>query len=147
MYLPLAAVMLLVVLGAHAALGRARLAALLAAPLLVLTLLRNGDYVNGVTIWTGSLARYPDNPRAHVNLGDAYVNAGQMQLGEEQFRLALRLDPDQAEAHNNLGVIESGSGRIAEAAADFRAALRLSPNFDEPRKNLEALEAAHPELK
>jgi hypothetical protein len=147
MYLPLAAVMLLVVLGVHAALGRARLAAWLAAPLLVLTLLRNGDYVNGVTIWTESLARYPDNPRAHVNLGDAYVNAGQTQLGEEQFRLALRLDPDQAEAHNNLGVIESGSGRIAEAAADFRAAVRLSPAFDVPRKNLEALEAAHPELK
>jgi tetratricopeptide (TPR) repeat protein len=147
MYLPLAAVLLLVVLGVHRALGRAWPAAFLAAPLLALTLLRNNDYVNGVTIWSQSIARYPDNPRAHINLGDAYVDAGRLQLGAEEFRAALRLDPNLAEAYNNLGVAEAGLGQTAQAAADYREALRLSPSWDKPRQNLVALEAAHPELK
>jgi Flp pilus assembly protein TadD len=98
--------------------------------------------VNGITIWSQSVARYPDNPRAHINLGDAYVNAGQPRLGAEQFQAALRLDPNLAEAHNNLGVVEAGLGETAQAEAEYRAALQISPGWDKPRRNLEQLEAA-----
>ena len=141
MYLPLAAVMLLVVLAVHALCGRARLAAILALPFICLTLLRNDDYANGVTIWVQSVARYPDNPRAHINLGNAYVNAGQLRSGADQFIIALRLDPNLSEAHNNLGVAEAGLGETAQAEADYRAAMRISPGWDKPRENLEQLEA------
>jgi len=142
MYLPLAAVLLLVVLGVHAILGRARLAAILALPFIWLTLLRNDDYANGLTIWLQSVARYPDNPRAHINLGNAYVNAGDLRSGADQYVIALRLDPNLSEAHNNLGVAEAGMGETAAAEADYRAALRISPGWDKPRENLEHLEAA-----
>jgi tetratricopeptide (TPR) repeat protein len=146
MYLPLAAVVLLVVLGLQAAGLRARRIALLAAPLLALTLLRNADYVNGITIWEQSVARYPDNPRAHINLGAAYVNAGQLQRGADEFEAALRLDPSLPEAHNNLGVAEKLLGQPALAAVEFRAALRLSPGWIKPRQNLDDLRHSHPEL-
>ena len=146
MYLPLAAVVLVVVLGLHAAGLRARWTALLAAPLLVLTLLRNADYVNGVTIWQQSVERYPGNPRARINLGNAWVNAGQFERGAEQFEAALRLDPNLPEAHNDLGVAENALGQPARAAAEFRAALRLFPGWDKPQRNLDALRRAHPEL-
>ncbi len=146
MYLPLAAVVLLVVLGLDAAGLRARRTALLAAPLLVLTLLRNADYVNGVTIWEQSVARYPDNPRAHINLGTAYVNAGQLPRAVDQFQAAIRLDPTIPEARNNLGVAENQLGQTAAAAAAFREALRLSPGWDKPQRNLDDLRHAHPEL-
>jgi tetratricopeptide (TPR) repeat protein len=142
MYLPLAAVLLLVVLAVQAACGRARFAAILALPLIALTILRNDDYANGLTIWTQSVARFPDNPRARINLGNAYVNAGQLRAGAEQFTLALRLDPNLSEAHNNLGVAEAGLGETTQAEADYRAALRISPGWDKPRENLESLEAA-----
>jgi tetratricopeptide (TPR) repeat protein len=145
MYLPLAAVIVLFVLAVHAVCGRARFAAILIVPLIALTLLRNGDYLNGITIWSSSVAHYPDNPRAHINLGNAYVNAGRPQLGAAQFALALKLDPHLAEAHNNLGVVEAGLGETAAARADYRAAMRLSPGWDKPRENLEHLDAAmHP---
>ena len=147
MYLPLAAVMLLLVLAVHALSGRARWAALLAVPLIALTLLRNSEYVNGLTIWSESVAYYPDNPRARINLGNAYVQSGQAALGVAQFRAALRLDPNLPEAHNNLGVVEAGLGETPQAAADYRAALRLAPGWDKPEKNLEALKSAHPEIK
>jgi tetratricopeptide (TPR) repeat protein len=142
MYLPLAAVMPLLVLGVHAVTGRARWAVLLAIPFVVLTLLRNAEYVNGLTIWSESVARHPDNPRAHINLGDVYVEAGQPHLGAEQFRLALRLDPNLPEAHNNLGVVEAGLGENAQAADEYRAALRLSPGWYRPRETLERLESS-----
>jgi tetratricopeptide (TPR) repeat protein len=147
MYLPLAAVMLLVVLALHALTGRARWAALLAAPLLALTLLRNVDYVNGLTIWQQSAARYPDNPRAHINLGNAYVNASRFPLAEDEFTAALRLDSTLPEAYNDRAVAEAAQGKWAAAADDYRAAVRLAPGWDKPEKNLEALQAAHPELK
>jgi tetratricopeptide (TPR) repeat protein len=147
MYLPLAAVMLLVVLGLHAATGRVRWAVLLAAPLLALTLLRNADYVNGLTIWQQSVARYPDNPRAHINLGNAYVNAGRFPLGEAEFTIALHLDSSLPEAYNDRAVAEAAQGKIAAAADDYRNAVRLAPGWDKPENNLEALRAAHPDLK
>jgi tetratricopeptide (TPR) repeat protein len=144
MYLPLAAVIVLVVLTVHVVCGRARWAAILVVPLFALTLLRNGEYLNGITIWSGSLAHYPDNPRARINLGNAYVNSGQPKLGEAQFILALRLDPSLPEVHNNLGVVEAGLGQTDAARAEYREALRLAPGWGKPRENLERLHAATP---
>jgi tetratricopeptide (TPR) repeat protein len=142
MYLPLATVIVLVVLAVHAVCGRARFAAILVVPLIALTLVRNGEYLDGITIWSYSVAHYPDNPRARINLGNAYVNAGQPRLGAAQFALALKLDPSLAEAHNNLGVVEAGLGETDAARADYREAMRISPGWDKPRENLERLDAA-----
>jgi tetratricopeptide (TPR) repeat protein len=141
-YLPLAAVILLVVLTVHAACGRARFAAILAVPLVALTLLRNGEYLNGITIWTSAVARYPANPRAHINLGNAYVAAGRPRLGETQYRLALQLDSNLPEAHHNLGMVEASLGETAAARADYLAARRLLSGRDKPRENLQHLDAA-----
>jgi hypothetical protein len=144
MYLPLAAILLLVVLALHVALSRFSLAAIfiLLTGCMTLTLQRNDDYLDGVSIWSGSLARYPDNPRAWINLGNAYVETGRPELGAAEFKTAIRLDPDLPEAHNNLGVVEAGEGQIAQAEAEYRTAMRLAPGWDKPRKNLEQLEAA-----
>ena len=144
MYLPLAAVLLLLVLAAEMVTRRAWIAAVLAVPFIALTFLRNAEYVNGATIWEQSVARYPDNPRAHINLGNAYVEAGQPRRGAEQFEQALRLDPNLPEAHNNLGIVEAGLGETEQAAAEFRDATRLSPSWDKPRENLERLESSPP---
>jgi hypothetical protein len=143
MYLPLAAVLLLVVLGLHVAFGRSSLAALfiLIGACVVLTWQRNGEYLNGLTIWSESVARYPDNPRALINLGNAYVEAGEAERGAAEFKAAIRLDPTLPEAHNNLGVVEAGQGHVASAMAEYREALRLAPGWEKPRQNLEHLES------
>jgi tetratricopeptide (TPR) repeat protein len=143
MYLPLAAVMTLVVLALHAVVERFALAVVvLVIGGVALTLERNEDYLNGVTIWSGSVAHYPNNPRSHINLGNAYVQSGHAELAAEQYRAAIRLDPTLPEPHNNLGVVEAGEGNFAEAAAEYREAMRLLPGWDKPQRNLEELEAA-----
>jgi tetratricopeptide (TPR) repeat protein len=144
MYLPLAAVILLIVLALHTMLGRFRRAAVGALVLacIALTLQRNGEYLNGITIWSGAVARYPDNPRSHIDLGNAYVNSDRPELAKAEFRTAIRLDPTLPEAHNNLGVVEAGQGHVAQAETEYREALRLLPGWDKPQRNLDALEAA-----
>jgi tetratricopeptide (TPR) repeat protein len=148
MYLPLAAVLLLVVLGLDLVFGRFRLAAVAVLLLasVALTLQRNGEYLDGVTIWSGALAHYPDNPRALIDLGNAYVQSGRPEMGAAEFRAAIRLDPTFPESHNNLGVVEAGEGHFAQAEAEYREALRLSPGWDKAQRNLDALEAARKAL-
>jgi tetratricopeptide (TPR) repeat protein len=142
MYLSLAAVLVLVVLGVELLFGRCRLAvlAVLVVASVALTLQRNGEYLNGVTIWTGALAHYPDNPRALIDLGNAYVQSGRPEMGAAEFRAAIRLDPTLPEAHN-LGVVEANEGHLAQAEAEYREALRLLPGWEKAQRNLTELEA------
>ncbi|HVW21470.1 MAG TPA: tetratricopeptide repeat protein [Opitutaceae bacterium] len=134
MYLPLAGVVALVVLGVA---GPAR--TLLAPPLRIAGALglvaglafatweRNLDYRTEHAIWAQAVRAYPSNARAHYNLGTTLEHAGARGEAEAQYREAIRLKPDYADPRNNLGEQLLGEGRVAEAEAEFRAALRLQP--------------------
>jgi len=143
MYLPLIAVVALVVL-AIAAEARTLLApplriagtALLAAGLALATRARNADYRTENAIWAQAVAALPGNARAHYNLGTTFEHAGAVAPAEAQYREALRLQPGYAEPHNNLGNLLLGQGRLADAEAQFRAGLRLQPANAEIAYNL-----------
>jgi tetratricopeptide (TPR) repeat protein len=140
MYLPLAAVMTLVVLGIHAAVGRKSGAvfALLALGLGLLTARRNEDYRSELTIWKDTVAKQPNNERAHTNLGAILSRMpGRLNDAIAQYEAALRLQPDYAEAHNNLGLAWSHlPGRLNDAIAQYQEALRLKPDLAEAHNNL-----------
>ena len=80
MYLPLAAVVALTLLVAYRWSARWTLAG--AAGLAVLagfaTAQRNFDYRSALALWSDTVAKRPDNPRAHVNLGSTLATAGQV---------------------------------------------------------------------
>ncbi len=133
MYLPLAAVVALAVLGVHALARRhPPLGPRLAAVLLVLatlalgtrTVLRNRDYRDAITIWRSATERRATNPRSHFNLGNELMEAGSLPEAVASFERALRLDPDHDRALNNIAWIYATS-----SAADRRQideALRLA---------------------
>ena len=141
MYLSLAAVILLTVLAVYSALGRYSRAAIsvLVFACVMLTFQRNADYLNGVTIWSDSVEHYPNNPRAHINLGNAYFESGDSKQAVTELTTAIRLDPNLPEARNNLGVVEAAQGDIAQATAEFKEAIRLAPGWDKPQQNLDHL--------
>ena len=104
MYLPLAAVVALVVLGG-ANLGRYVLGrwqqtrrilewGVSAAVVLVLTLLtiqRNQDYMTRLTIWLDTVAKRPNNPRAHLGVANAlYESDPQEAIGQDEEALRLK---------------------------------------------------------
>ena len=145
MYLPLAAVVVLAVLGIYALVplraGLAGRRSLLVFGVLVtalgfLTDRRNQDYRTELAIWQDTVRKRPDNPRAHTSLGAALKRVGRVREEIEQYQEALRLEPDNAEAHNNLGNTLLDLNQVPEAVTQFQEALRTHPGFAEAQNNL-----------
>ena len=139
MYLPLAAVVVLVTLLSYS-LGRRRafvVLGLVAVGLGALTVRRNQDYRSELGIWEDTIAKLPHTSRGQSNLGMALAEKpGRLLDAVAHCEEALRLKPDFAQAHNNLAnVLAKLPGRMPEAIAHFEEALRLDPNYVEAQSN------------
>lgn len=139
-YLPLAAVVTLVVLGLHAWQGRRGLmaGAVFAFVLGGVTVSRNRDFQTAETLWRDTVAKRPENPRAHNNLGFVLYEQGQVTEPAACYERALQLDPDYADAHSNYGALLFKLGRVEEALAHERRAVELRPGLAIAHNNLAA---------
>ncbi|HUI07689.1 MAG TPA: tetratricopeptide repeat protein [Verrucomicrobiae bacterium] len=139
MYLSLAAVVSMVVLGLYSLLGRRSLVvfALMAIALGILTWRRNQDYRSEVILWQDAAAKFPQSPSVHYNLGVALWREGRAREAIAQYEQVLRLNPDNLEeVHNNLGLALWKEGRVQEAIGHWEEALRLKPEYADPHYNL-----------
>jgi tetratricopeptide (TPR) repeat protein len=139
MYLSLAAVVTLGVLGVYAWMGRRSLIlfAAVAAGLGWLSVERNKDYLTAQAIWSDTVAKRPDNARARYNLGNALHDIpGRLPDAVAQFEAAVQFHPDSSLAHYNFANILNDAGRIPEAIAQYDEALRLDPNNAQAHNNL-----------
>ncbi len=149
MYLPLGALVGLIVPIACQGLGRRALPgfAALAVVLGVLTVSRNHAYRSAVSIWEDTLAKHPFSSRAHNNLAvDLAKVAGREPEALAQYEQALRIKPDFAEAHVNLGAeLAKTASYAAQALAHFEQAIRFNPRSANAHYNLALALAPHPE--
>jgi tetratricopeptide (TPR) repeat protein len=152
MYLPLAAVVALVVLGGYALLQgplarltpsvRLRsvvLGVLVVVPALVLALhtrFRNRAYGDLRVMWADVVAKRPANPRGHVNLGTVLIDRGDKVGAEEHFRTAVDLEPQYAIAQHHLGQALALRGRYDEGELHLRKAIDLDPDWPQPHVGL-----------
>jgi tetratricopeptide (TPR) repeat protein len=138
MYLPLAAVMVSIVLSLHHLLGRRSLFLFIAwaAALGALTAKRNEDYRSAFALWTDTVAKQPNNERAHNNLAALLIERNRLVEAVSEATRAVELAPEFAEARNNQGVAYSALGHPADALTAFQAALRLKPDYPEALNNL-----------
>jgi tetratricopeptide (TPR) repeat protein len=112
MYLPLAGLIVLLVLGTHWVLQRiaARrtaaiglfLAFFIVCALCARTLARNADYHNGLAMWSKTVQTAPWNPRACTNVAIAYLKQGKKQEAIDATARALGIDPGYADAYRHL---------------------------------------------
>jgi tetratricopeptide (TPR) repeat protein len=144
MYLPLAAVVTLVVAGLHAAsqrmVGRgwisdhasklANVGLVLAAAGIcaVLTVRRNEVYHSPLSLWRDTVAKSPHNLSAYNNLGQLLATEGRTAEALDCFQQAVRVDPRHVETLNNMGSALVQLGRAAEAIDHHEAALRIEPD-------------------
>ncbi len=145
-YLSLAALVVLAVVGGYAVLGRVKwasrqrlggiLALIVVAVLSYLTVERNSDYRSSLALWRSVVEAVPDNARGHVYMGLALGEKGESQAALTHLRRAVELRPEFAEAHNNLGLALAEGGEIEAALGHFRRALEIYSNFVEARENL-----------
>jgi tetratricopeptide (TPR) repeat protein len=162
MYLPLAAVVALVVLGGYV-LGRAllkfvgwdRAVAAVGACLLVAACVtlgytawqRNKVYQSEFALWQDTVDKRPDNCRAHCNLGLALADRRQTDAADAadaaiiEYEKALAIKPDLAEALCNLGSALAAKGQIDQAIVQYKKALKIRPDYAEAHNNLGAVYA------
>lgn len=138
MYLPLIAIIVLIVFGAHSFLrdlvgrksaGGAVLGFVIllpiAAALFAVTAQRNTVYASELVMWEDVLAQRPDNPRAMTAVGAGYLDRGKFDEGESLLRKALELSPNSGEAHYQLGRRYSLQQMYEPALQEFQNALVL----------------------
>jgi len=120
---------------------------LLAIALGVSTHARNAVYRDSLTLWSDTVEKRPDNPRAHNNLGMALLERGRANEATEEFRKTLELNPKHAFAHYNLGVSLLLSSNKNTATED-KQALRLEAEqaFLHALQNDPSLVGAHVNL-
>jgi tetratricopeptide (TPR) repeat protein len=137
MYLPLAAVIAVAVLGIFFLARRSSLPVFVVAAVALgfLTWQRNELYLDEVALWSDTLAKRPDNPRAYNGVALALDKLGRHAEAAGYYERALRLKPD-ATVHLNYADLLQKLGRPTEAIEQLRAALRLNPAFVEAHYNL-----------
>ena len=61
------------------------------------------------------------------NLGNAYLNIGNIKKAAAAYNKSLKIDPNNFYSHNNLGKVYTKQGRLSEALSEFTASIKLNP--------------------
>jgi tetratricopeptide (TPR) repeat protein len=138
MYLPLVAIVVLAVMGAHAVFGRwAKFVWLLPATMLVaMTVQRNEVYRTELGIWRDTAKSRPTNPRAHLCLGMTLMKEGQSDDAVAAFLEVLLLDRTHSTAHNSLGQLFAARGWMEDALEHYEIALEAKDNHAAIHSNM-----------
>ena len=148
MYLPLAGIVILAVIGGWELLRRIPMPAAARRPMTIglvvvvvgmlgtLTFRRNEVYRSELSIWSDVVAKRPDNPRARSNLAVILMRLGRLDEAAAHCAEALRIQPDYAAAVNNMGTILAQQGKRREALGYYAKALELEAGFAEPYNNI-----------
>ena len=92
-----------------------------------------GEYLKAVEILRGALNDPAAEPYARMNIGVAYVRAGQAEQAVPDLREAVRMMPDDAVARTNLAYALMLTRHVEEAQEEARRALRLDKNNSKAR--------------
>ena len=138
LYLPLAAVVALVVLATYRVLGRlglrSRRAMVALVPALAVVLgwatrQRNNDYQSELAIWDDTVRSCPLNDRAYLTRGSVYYTNGQPEAALKDYQQAIALNPRNQKAYIGRGNVNLDQGRYDQALRDYDEALRLKPGL------------------
>jgi Flp pilus assembly protein TadD len=133
MYVPLAALVCLVVFGVHAQLERRGLRGV-GAPLVLVALIaygsltssRNRVYESAVALWQDVVDKRPGNAAGYDGLALALLEEGRLEEALPHAQRAVQLTGD-GDFHANLGTVLNALGRVSESEAVLRRALETRP--------------------
>jgi tetratricopeptide (TPR) repeat protein len=133
LYLPSAGLIVLAALAlSRLTRGRRALVPALAVVCLVLggtAYARNSVWTDRGTLWRDVLKKYPDNPRAHNNIGVILKNNGNTDEAIRHLETAIRFWPTYGQFHSNLGRAYLEKGEPDKAIEHLETALELDPNL------------------
>ena len=89
---------------------------------------------NSLTVWNQVLSIEPTSALAHMNLGTAHYDRGEIDVAIAAFRRSLAIRPT-ALAQNWLGIALAETGRPLEAYEAYAAATMIDPAFADGYNN------------
>lgn len=101
-----------------------------------LTIIRNRDWKDDLTLWARTAVQAPTSPRVLYNLGNAYDRRGMLDESVVQYKKAISIDPYSAEHYNNLGCVYVQKRLYDDAKKQLRIALKLEPSLALAHHNL-----------
>ena len=78
-----------------------------------------------VATYRRTLEKSPENPEAHLGLGNAFQDLGRFDEAIAEYRAVVRLKPNDALDHYHLALALRDRGNFDEAIVAFREAIRL----------------------
>ncbi len=115
--------------------GALGLAAAVVVVLGALTWRQSGIYRDEITLFSHVVAHNPYARDAHLNLGNALIEAGRNEDGLAASRIAAEQRPDSADAHSNLALAQMNLERFDASAESLRRALELDPRHKSALQN------------
>jgi cytochrome c-type biogenesis protein CcmH/NrfG len=105
-----------------------------------------GLWQSKVSIWEHTLTVATESYVAHMNLGLARYEQGELERAILHYREAIRLRPHGEEAHNNLGVALAERGDVDGAVQAFLDGLAANPAQASSHYNVAVLLASKGEI-
>ena len=125
---------------------RPRLARVLTAALVGLTVVwaavavqRSAVWKSSLTLWADAVAKSPESGVPNLNYGFALMSAGRTDAGRPYVQRAVTLAPDLVQRYMRRAVNYAQSGRSTDAILAFHAVLVLEPRSAEAHYNLGVL--------
>ena len=100
------------------------------------TISRNRDWKDSLTLWSKTLMNSPNSNIAHGSLGRAYQDLGRLEEAIREYKKAIEIFPDDYKAYYNLGVIYDRQGALKEAVANYKRTIVINPAFINAHFNL-----------
>lgn len=105
--------------------------------------LKLGQAEDAAALCQQVLAQHRWHLRAHLLLGQAYLEQEDWAEARRRFRLVLAVDPECAEAHGGLGILATNDGNLEEAVRYLARAFENAPESDEAREALQQALTQH----
>jgi len=104
--------------------------------LAVLTVQRNLDWKNELTLFTSGVENNPTSATAHYNLGTALRDQGDLTAAVREWQRTLQLDPTNSDALIQIGTFTAIQGDLKKAEQLYLAALRAPQGIADPDKSM-----------
>ncbi len=95
----------------------------------MITIKRNTDWRNDITLWENTIKRFPGNYVAHNNIGALYYLRDRYDDAIIEYNRVLDIKPDYVEAWNNLGFAYKKKGQLEKAVDMYKKAIEIKHEY------------------
>jgi tetratricopeptide (TPR) repeat protein len=101
-----------------------------------ITIARNRDWKDDLTLWSKTVKQSPTSGIAHGSLGRAFQERGLLDQAIAEYRQAVKIMPNHFKAYYNLAVVYDQQGDFAKAIDSLKRSIAINPGFANAHYNL-----------